>query len=266
MSMDLMRAEPNLCRMEAPCVIVGDIHGQFYDLCNMLERVGSPDVCRYVFLGDYVDRGIFGVEVVLLLCCMKLRHPREVALLRGNHESRSMTESFTFRQEVLDRYADVSVYEAFLELFKAMPLACIVDGSYLCMHGGISPSLQYISEINKIDRFVEVPLRGALCDLLWADQLKDCEAVRGEFWPNKERDCSVYFGKKPTKKFLHVNKLTCVVRGHQVNVEGYKMHKWDGPNCAPLVITVFSAPNYCGYYDNKAAILYLNSNSKLSVR
>ena len=126
--------------------------------------------------------------------------------------------------------------------------------------------MHYISEINKIDRFVEVPLRGALCDLLWADPLKDCQAVRGEFWPNKERDCSVYYGKKPTKKFLHVNKLTCVVRGHQVNVEGYKMHKWDGPNCAPLVITVFSAPNYCGYYDNKAAILYLNSNSKLSVR
>lgn len=139
--MELMRSEPNLCRMEGPCVIVGDIHGQFYDLCHLIEHAGSPDLCKYVFLGDYVDRGIFGLEVVLLLCCMKLRHPGEVVLLRGNHESRSMTESFTFRQEVLDRYGDQSVYEAFLELFKAMPLVCIVDGSYLCMHGGISPDV-----------------------------------------------------------------------------------------------------------------------------
>ena len=110
----------------------------------------------------------------MLLCCMKLRHPNEVILLRGNHESRAMTESFTFRQEVLDRYgSDHQVYDAFLELFKSMPLVCIVEGSYLCMHGGISPDLQYINQINEIDRFVEVPLKGALCDLLWADPFQD---------------------------------------------------------------------------------------------
>ena len=78
-------------------MIVGDIHGQFYDLCNMIEKAGKPPETNYLFLGDYVDRGIYGTEVVLLLCCLKLCYPSKVLLLRGNHESRSMTENFTFR-------------------------------------------------------------------------------------------------------------------------------------------------------------------------
>ena len=68
-------------------------------------------------------------------------------MLRGNHESRSMTENFTFRQEVLDRY-DEQTYETFLEVFNSMPLSCIVDEKYLAMHGGISPDIQKVDEIN----------------------------------------------------------------------------------------------------------------------
>ena len=99
-----------------------------------------------------------------------------------------------------------------------------------------------------------------MCDLLWADPMKDDQATRGLFQRNKERDCSVYFGKKPTKKLLDTNQLMSVMRGHQVQVDGYKMHKWDGPQSFPYVITIFSAPNYCGYYDNKAAVLIIKGD------
>jgi serine/threonine-protein phosphatase 2B catalytic subunit len=127
-------------QVSSPVVIVGDIHGQYYDLVHMLDKAGSPEKYNYLFLGDYVDRGIFGTEVMILLLSLKINMPKSVILLRGNHESRSMTENFTFRSEVIERY-DESLYELFLEVFDCLPLACKIDDKYLGMHGGISPDI-----------------------------------------------------------------------------------------------------------------------------
>lgn len=118
----------------------------------MLDKAGKPGVINYLFLGDYVDRGIYGTEVMILLMCLKINFPSSIILLRGNHESRSMTENFTFRKEVIDRY-DENTYEIFLEVFNSLPLACLVDDKYLAMHGGISPDMQKLEDINRIDRF-----------------------------------------------------------------------------------------------------------------
>ena len=133
-------------------MIVGDLHGQFYDLIHMLEKAGDPQDINYLFLGDYVDRGIFGIEVVLTLLCIKvinpmnvmqMNYPKSVILLRGNHESRNMTENFTFREEVITRF-DNDMYNLFMECFDSMPISAIVDGKYFAMHGGISPELSKI--------------------------------------------------------------------------------------------------------------------------
>lgn len=148
----LLEKEPNLCKVGEPIVIVGDIHGQFYDLCHMLDKAGSPAEINYLFLGDYVDRGIYGVEVVLMLAAIKLNYPKNFILLRGNHESRNMTENFTFREEAIQAY-DIDMYNMFMELFDAMPLSCVVDGKYFGMHGGISPELKKLDQIDKINRF-----------------------------------------------------------------------------------------------------------------
>lgn len=144
--------EPNLCKISEPIVIVGDIHGQYYDLCHMLDKAGPPPNINYLFLGDYVDRGIFGLECMLLLMAIKINFPKNVILLRGNHESRNMTENFTFREEVISRY-DIEIYNILMEVFDAMPLACIVDNKYFGMHGGISPELTKLDQIEKINRF-----------------------------------------------------------------------------------------------------------------
>ena len=120
-----------------------------------------------LFLGDYVDRGNYSIEVCIFLFALKIQYPNNIILLRGNHESRAMTEHFTFREEVLRKYdEDESVYEMFIECFEALPLAADVNGDYLCMHGGISPELKTKADINQIDRFIEPPLSGFLCDLL----------------------------------------------------------------------------------------------------
>lgn len=179
----------------------------------MISKAGEPGTLNYLFLGDYVDRGILGIEVVLLLFSIKLNEPKSVVLLRGNHESRNMTESFTFREEVLDRY-DLEVYDMFMDVFDALPISALVAKKYLAMHGGISPELHKIEQINQLNRFQEIPLDGIFCDLLWADPMDDENAPNNEFKDNPERECSNYFGKKPVKKLLKRNKLLSIFRGH----------------------------------------------------
>ena len=143
-SITILKKEPNLVKIPEPIVIVGDLHGQYYDLVHMIEKAGDPSTLNYLFMGDYVDRGIFGFEVVILLLCIKLNFLKSVVLLRGNHESRNMTENFTFREEIIERYAE-EIYTLFMELFDSMPLSAVVDGKYFAMHGGISPELSKLN-------------------------------------------------------------------------------------------------------------------------
>jgi hypothetical protein len=107
---------------------------------------------KYLFLGDYVDRGVYSTEVMILLLCMKINYPSTFVLLRGNHECRQMTISFTFRQEILLKY-DQEVFEAFCTMFDYMPLSCIINGKFIAVHAGISPELKTLSDLNKINRF-----------------------------------------------------------------------------------------------------------------
>ena len=181
---------------------------------HIFSKAGEPSKdLNYLFLGDYVDRGIYGIEVCMLLFCLKLRSSKQMVLLRGNHESRNMTEAFTFRDEVVSKY-DLELYDLFMDVFDSLPLAAVVANKYLAMHGGISPDLTHVDEINDINRFAEVPLSGAFCDLLWSDPMDDAEAAKGQFTKNEARDCSHYFGKKPVQKLLKHSKLLSVFRGH----------------------------------------------------
>ena len=261
--------EPNVIRIKEPVIIVGDIHGQFYDLIHMFEKVVDQRKLpnsNILFLGDYVDRGNYSIEVCIFLFALKICFPKQVTLLRGNHESVAMTEHFTFREEVLRKYDnDKSVYEAFIESFESMPLAADVNGDYLCMHGGISPDLVTVEDINKIDRFVEPPLQGFLCDLLWSDPCTDKEARSARFTKNHERECSYKYGLEPVKQVLKKNNFLSIIRAHQVQIDGYKMHRWGGSQAFPSVITVFSAPNYCGSYKNKGAVILIE-NDKMNIK
>lgn len=214
-----------------------------------------------MFLGDYVDRGLRGVEVLQYLMAVKINHPKKMWLLRGNHETRNMTTSFTFRQEVLEKY-DAEVYDAFMEMFDSFPIAAVVNGLYLCLHGGISPELFEVADINnKINRFQEPPNLGLLCDILWSDPVDDSVAPEEVTFTNNDvRQCSFMFGLQPIKSLLRRERLLSLIRAHEVKSEGYEMNLWEDPDDFPLVITVFSAPNYCNSYGNKAAIIMLNNS------
>ena len=263
-AMFLFETEKNLLDLQDPISIVGDIHGQYYDLLRILEIGGDPNNTSYLFLGDYVDRGVFSVEVILLLYALKINHPKTIHILRGNHECRHLTSHFNFRQEVLHKY-DLETYELIMESFDCMPLACILNKKFFCVHGGISPELETLRDIEVMNRFIESPSKGLLCDLLWSDPTDTAHGCQSEaFKYNEKRNCSFVYGYNATKAFLKNNNLKTIIRAHEAYLDGYQMYWWSGFAKFPTVITVFSAPNYCDVYRNKGAIIKL-VNSEINI-
>lgn len=243
----LLANEPNVIYVDAPVTICGDIHGQFDDLLEIFRISGIPPYSRYLFLGDYVDRGPKSLQVIMLLCVLKLKYPTCFYMLRGNHESMHVTQMYGFRQEVLIRYRSEQLYQAFEPLFNSFPIAAVVGGSMFCVHGGLSQQASTIADINKINRFMEIPSRGILTDLLWGDPTDD-----GSFFTESMRNAGVRFGKGATSTFLSRNSLHSVIRAHQVMPDGYKYCQ------DSKVLTIFSAPNYEPMIGNKAAILIID--------
>merc|ERR1719411_590814 len=268
----LLEDEPNLLRLRDPITVCGDVHGQFFDLLRLMETGGDPARTKYLFLGDYVDRGCFSTEVVLYLFAHKITYNRTFFMIRGNHECRHLTSFFNFKDECLYKY-NAQLYDAIMDMFDCLPIAATINGKFLCCHGGLSPDISTLSDIEEIDRFQEVPREGPFCDLLWADPVDDekeddlggdgydddPDSMDAEpttwFAYNETRQCSYVFGIDAVTTFLKKNNLTAVIRAHEAQFDGYKMQMINEQTQIPRVITIFSAPNYCDVYKNKGACL-----------
>ncbi|KRH94262.1 Serine-threonine phosphatase 2B, catalytic subunit [Pseudoloma neurophilia] len=255
----LVKKEPNLLRIDQPSTVFGDIHGQYYDMLKVLKSI-DLNTETVVFVGDYVDRGSFSTEVFIYLMTLKLAHPKNVFLLRGNHESMEMTKYFSFKKECTVKY-DESFYKLSLEAFKALPLAAIVMNKMFCVHGGISPQINRIEEINSINRFTEPSQDSPLIDLLWSDPHPFYDTLSEvKFTYNKNRRCSYFYTFEAVKEFLESNNLWTIVRGHEVQENGFTLFK-EYREDIPSVITIFSAPNYCDVYKNRGAFLKFNGEN-----
>lgn len=241
-------SQPILLEIEAPIKICGDIHGQYSDLLRLFEYGGYPPLANYLFLGDYVDRGKQSIETICLLLAYKIKYPENFFLLRGNHESASINKIYGFYDECKRRF-NVKLWKVFIECFNCLPVAALIDDKILCMHGGLSPDLKNLDQIRNIARPVDVPDQGLLCDLLWADPDND---IGG--WAGNDRGVSYTFGADMVTEFLKKHDLDLICRAHQVVEDGYEFF------AKRQLVTIFSAPNYCGEFDNAGAMMSVDES------
>jgi serine/threonine-protein phosphatase PP1 catalytic subunit len=253
-SYPIIRDQKMLVELEAPLHVCGDIHGQYYDLLRIFEHCGYPGEYNYLFLGDYVDRGKQSLETISLLLCYKIKYPEKVTLLRGNHESSVTNRIYGFYDECKRRY-NVKLWKSFTDLFNCLPVAALIDDKILCMHGGLSPDLKNIQNIQDISKPTDIPDQGLLCDLLWSDPDKD--AIE---YDENDRGVSVIFGEKVVTDFNKKNDLDLIIRAHQVVDDGYEFF------ANRQLITIFSAPNYCGEFDNSAGIMIIDDSLTCSLK
>lgn len=241
---DVMIQEPNICHVASPVIAVGDIHGQFPDLQTLLQIEGPPGAASYIFMGDYVDRGEHSLEVILLLLAYKVLHPQKVVLLRGNHEQSTINRVYGFYDECQGKYGNNAVWVMVNDVFSHFNIGCIVDGRFLCIHGGISPRVT-ISKLERLDRFEKIAEDSIYTDVIWSDPFYKPGASLNP------RGSGFLFGEDVLKQFLMFNDLEMVIRSHQLAIEGYK---WDFGN---LCLTVWSAPDYMGKCSNPGSILVI---------
>jgi len=241
---EILMDTPNMPAVRSPVTVVGDIHGQFADLMELF-RVGGPcPHTNYLFLGDYVDRGSNSVETILLLVCLSVRYPARITLLRGNHETRQITQVYGFYAECVKKYGEPTVWREITDLFDFLPVSALIDDAIFCVHGGLSPSLLTLDQLALLDRFHEVPAEGGLADLVWSDP----DPIRLGFNPSS-RGAGYTFGSDVVARFLHANELLHVLRAHQLCMEGYQVLFENS------LSTVWSAPNYCYRCGNMACVL-----------
>lgn len=215
---------------------------------------GDCPETNYLFLGDFVDRGFYSVETFLLLLALKVRYPDRIFLIRGNHESRQITQVYGFYDECLRKFGSVNVWRYCTEIFDYLSLSAVVDNEIFAVHGGLSPSITTLDQIRIINRKQEVPHDGAMCDLLWSDP----EEIQG--WGLSPRGAGYLFGGDVVAQFNKLNSLGVIARAHQLVMEGYK------PMFNETLVTVWSAPNYCYRCGNVAAIMEVDDRLQRSYK
>ena len=275
----IIQREPTLLRLKSPIKIFGNLHGQLGDLLEFFSRYGTPsdsvfhgdiDGFSYLFLGDYIDKGLYSLETLVLLFCFKVKHPDSFFLLRGHHEDIFVNKLFGFAEECTEKLEEniadpESFYQKINKLFEYLPLAAVVDNQILCLHGGIGNTLKAVEDIEKLERPIEVSHKPVnnyekiVVDILLSDPVDDDGILESQPNPNRDYLQFKYISKFTSERvmeFLKFNKLKTLIRSHECVLHGFENFSLNS------LITVYSAMSYAE--KNEACILVIKKNLEIA--
>ena len=253
-TIERVKNRPILLELSAPIYIIGDLHGNIFDLIRIFILAVPPPTSRLLFLGDYVDRGQYSVEVVTLLFTFYCMFPDHVFLLRGNHEFESINEVYGFKTEVMTQYDNFDVFDQINEVFLYLPLAAVINNSIFCVHGGISPGLSSFKQFAKIKRPLLTYDVDFVSDLMWSDP-----STTDKGYVRSSRGTGVTYGTQVTDEFLQQFGLQKIVRAHQCVKMGIAKFNRE------TVLTVFSSSNYSEADGNRCGIIFVGMDLKLQM-
>ena len=279
----LLEKDHSLIRIRSPCKIFGNIHGVYNDLMRYFESFGNPsddnqmgdiNVMQYIFLGDFCDRGLYSLEVILLLFALKIKYPDFIYLIRGHHEDKFINEKYGLGDECKDRLLDniknpLSIFANINKAFDYLPFGILVDNNILMVHGGIGSSINSLDDIENIKRPVSVEHNVTnkdqlhIIDLLWSEYSDDIDNIE----INSERDKNkngfiVKYGRERLNKFLTENKIELLITAHQFVKEGFTTYNND------RLLTLFSATNYMDKYKNIGGMINIakkRANKRMNI-
>ncbi|OHT02665.1 Serine/threonine-protein phosphatase PP1 isozyme 1 [Tritrichomonas foetus] len=251
---EIIKDMPPILSLERNIYIVGDLHGNLNDLIRIFKECVKPEENKILFLGDYVDRGTFSIEVITLLFALLIEYPQNIFLIRGNHEFSSINESYGFRDQIVGYYRNEEIWNRFNDVFNWLPLGAIIGGDTFCVHGGISDRFKFISKLESIQRPIVDFSDNIICDSMWSDP-----TPRNVLYIPSSRGKGKVFGFMALKDFLERNKMKRLIRAHQCVSDGVEMFSKENG------YTVFSCSNYGIGSRNKCGVLKIESDDNLTI-
>ncbi|OHS99698.1 Ser/Thr protein phosphatase [Tritrichomonas foetus] len=254
MHQTIRRSGP-LIHISLPVYVVGDIHGNFHDLLRILTSIDNFLDQKILFLGDYVDRGQYSLEVVILLCTLCIKYPNQFFLLRGNHEFSSVNSIYGFKAELFAQFNNDMTYESLSTLvFDYLPFAALLPEGILCLHGGLGPNVLTLDDIEQ----VKIPTFNyeeseTVTQLVWSDPSNDFVEFN-----DSPRGTGVVFGRLAIHGFCKANNISKIIRGHQC--VQYGVSRVAGGQ----IITVFSSSNYSDKL-NSAGFIYIAEDESIKI-
>ena len=239
----VVRLDQPIYNMKSPCVVVGDLHGNFFDLVRIYQQFGKPEQHSYIFLGDYVDRGEFQFETIFFLFTLKLLYPNKVAIIRGNHEFAAHCSQEGFYRELHSIGYPQEVFSYFISVFNELPPACILDGNTFCVHGGIGPHVSFHT-IRQLTFPIKTFDNVVMNELTWSDPTTDATGYRVS-----PRGHGFLYGEEKVNEFLAENRLKRIFRAHSQLESGVKQF------FGGKLYSLFSASNSMNHIANKSGAL-----------